>query len=367
MRPIDDYALMGDMQTAALVGRDGSIDWLCLPHFDSAACFASLLGTPEHGRWIIAPTSGVLGVTRRYRPSTLVLETEFTTASGVVRLVDCMPPRRIEPDLARLVEGVRGEVTMRMELIIRSDYGSIVPWVRNIDGVLRAVGGPDAVSLWSQVPTHGVGLTTVAEFTVREGDRIPFLMVWHPSQVSPPTPLDSIEAIRDTEAWWRDWCAQYTYDGPWRDEVLRSAITLKALTFTPTGGIVAAATTSLPERIGGVRNWDYRYCWLRDATFTLYALVSCGFRDEAIAWRDWLLRAVAGDPSQLQIMYGASGERRLTEIELPWLPGFEGSSRVRIGNAAVNQRQLDVFGEVMDALHLARREATIPDDDTWAL
>jgi GH15 family glucan-1,4-alpha-glucosidase len=355
------------MQTGALVGRDGSIDWLCLPYFNSGACFASLLGTPDHGRWLIAPAAPVVETTRRYRPSTLILETTFTTDTGAVRLVDCMPPRQSEPDLVRVVEGLRGEVAMRMQLIIRFDYGSIVPWVRTIEGVLRAIGGPDAVSLWSPVPTHGVDLTTVAEFTVRPGDRLPFVMVWHPSHLPPPAPPDPIEAVHDTDVWWQDWCAPYNHHGPWREQVLRSAITLKALTFAPTGGIVAAATTSLPEQLGGVRNWDYRYCWLRDATFTLYALVSCGFTDEAIAWRNWLLRAVAGNPSQLQIMYGASGERRLTELELPWLPGFEGSVPVRIGNAAANQLQLDVFGEVIDALHLARREATIPDDDTWAL
>jgi GH15 family glucan-1,4-alpha-glucosidase len=367
VRRIEDYALIGDMQTAGLVSRDGSIDWMCLPHFDSAACFAALVGTPEHGRWIITPAGGVATVSRRYRPATLVLETEFTTPDGAVRLVDCMPPRHEAPDIIRLVEGVRGEVLMRLELVIRFDYGSIVPWVRRADGVIHAIGGPDAVSLWSPVPTRGVGLMTVAEFRVRAGERVPFVMVWHRSHQPGPPPPDPIEAVQDTERWWRDWCAPFGYQGPWRDEVLRSAITLKALTFTPTGGIIAAATTSLPEKIGGVRNWDYRYCWLRDATFTLYALVSCGFLDEAIAWRDWLLRAVAGDPSQLQIMYGASGERRLTELELPWLPGFNGSVPVRIGNAAVNQRQLDVFGEVMDALHLARRDSGIPDTDAWDL
>ncbi|MEO8484272.1 MAG: glycoside hydrolase family 15 protein, partial [Acidobacteriota bacterium] len=355
------------MQTAALVSRDGSIDWLCLPHFSSGACFAALLGLSDHGRWLITPASPATTIRRSYRPSSLVLETEFTTDAGVVRLVDCMPPRDDTPDVIRLVEGVRGEVTMRMELIIRFDYGSIVPWVQRTDGMLRAIGGPDAVSLWTPVATHGVSLTTVADFVIREGDRVPFVLMWHPSEREPPAPPDATAAISATDTWWRHWCEQYNYEGKWRDEVLRSAITLKALTFAPTGGIVAAATTSLPEQIGGVRNWDYRYCWLRDATFTLYALMMCGFSDEATAWRDWLLRAVAGDPSRMQIMYGASGERRLTELELSWLPGYEQSAPVRIGNAAVTQRQLDVYGEVMDALHLARRHQALPNDDAWAL
>ena len=367
MRRIEDYALIGDMQTAALVGNDGSIDWLCVPHFNSGACFAALLGTADHGRWLLAPASGVRAVTRRYRGDSLVLETEFTTDSGVVRVVDCMPPRQTEPDLVRIVEGVRGEVAMRMELIVRFDYGSIVPWVRTVDGALRAMGGPDGLSLWSPVPMRGVGLATEAEFTVRAGEQVPFVAMWHPSHVTALQPLDAFEAVRDTEAWWRHWCEGFTYDGPWRAEVLRSAITLKALTFTPTGGIVAAATTSLPEEIGGVRNWDYRYCWLRDATFSLYSLITCGFMDEAAAWRDWLLRAVAGDPSQLNIMYGPSGERRLPELELEWLPGYEGSKPVRIGNAAVRQRQLDVYGELMDALHLARRTGLAGDSAAWAL
>jgi GH15 family glucan-1,4-alpha-glucosidase len=367
MAPIESYALIGDMHTAALVGKDGSIDWLCLPRFDSAACFAALLGTPDHGRWRIAPAAPVVSTVRRYRGHSLVLETEFTTESGTVRVVDCMPPRRTEPDLVRVVEGVRGEVPMRMELVIRFDYGSIVPWVRTVDGVLRAVGGPDALSLWSPVPAVGVGLTTQAEFVVREGDRVPFVLLWHPSHVTSPKPVDGVHAVREAEEWWRAWADQCTYQGPWRNEVVRSAITLKALTFAPTGGLVAAATTSLPERIGGIRNWDYRYCWLRDATFSLYALITCGYIHEAAAWRNWLLRAVAGDPSKLQIMYGPTGDRRLPEMELPWLPGYEGSAPVRIGNAAVTQRQLDVYGEVMDALHLARRAGLEPDADAWNL
>jgi GH15 family glucan-1,4-alpha-glucosidase len=367
VRPIEDYAIIGDMQTAALVGSDGSIDWLCLPHFNSGACFAALLGTVDHGRWLMAPAAPVHSVARRYRGDSLVLETEFTTDTGVVRVVDCMPPRQTEPDLVRLVEGVSGEVAMRMELIVRFDYGSVVPWVRRMDGVLRAIGGPDAISLWSPVETRGVGLTTEAEFTVRAGDQVPFVAMWHPSHEAAPPPLDGIDAIRDTEEWWQQWCEGFTYEGPFRAEVLRSAITLKAMTFAPTGGIVAAATTSLPEQIGGVRNWDYRYCWLRDATFSLYALMGCGFIEEAAAWRDWLLRAVAGDPSQMHIMYGPSGERRLPEMELEWLPGYEGSAPVRIGNAANQQRQHDVYGEVMAALYVARK-AGLPDDgDAWAL
>jgi GH15 family glucan-1,4-alpha-glucosidase len=367
MRPIEDYALIGDMQTAALVGRDGSIDWLCLPRFDSGACFAALLSTNDHGRWLLAPDAAIQRVTRRYRPASLVLETEFATDTGVVRLVDCMPPRDNAPDVIRIVEGIRGSVPMRMELVIRFDYGSIVPWVQRLDDRLQAIGGPDAVSLWTTVPTHGADLTTAAEFVVHEGDRVPFVLTWHPSHLAPPARPDPFDAVAETETWWRTWCQQFAYDGEWRDLVLRSAITLKALTYEPTGGIVAAATTSLPELIGGVRNWDYRYCWLRDATFTLYALSLCGFKQEAAAWRDWLLRAVAGDPARLQIMYGARGERRLDERELPWLPGYAGSAPVRIGNAAVTQRQLDVYGEVMDALHVARRDGTLPTDAAWDL
>ncbi len=355
MNRIEDYALIGDMQTAALVGRDGSIDWLCLPHFESPACFASLLGTPEQGRWQIAPANAIRAVRRTYRGDSLVLQTEFETDSGTVRVIDCMPPRDANPDVVRVVEGVSGEVPMHFELVIRFDYGSIVPWVRRVDDTLRAIGGPDALSLWTPIETRGVGLTTQAEFTVKTGQCVPFVLTWHPSSVSPASPVDALDAVRDTEAWWAEWAELCTYVGPWRDAVMRSVITLKALTFAPTGGIVAAPTTSLPEWLGGIRNWDYRYCWIRDATFTLYALISCGFLDEAEAWRNWLLRAVAGDPSKLQIMYGATGTRRLTEMELPWLSGFEGSAPVRIGNDAFRQRQLDVFGELMDALHLARR------------
>jgi GH15 family glucan-1,4-alpha-glucosidase len=334
---IEDYALLGDTQTAALVGRDGSIDWLCLPRFDSPACFAALLGDPGHGRWMIAPagTGGARSTGRRYRGDTLVLESDFESDGGRVRLIDFMPARRREADLVRIVEGVAGTVRMEMELVIRFDYGSIVPWVRRIDGALRAVAGPDSVHLHTPVPTHGVGLTTRAEFTVRAGERIPFVLMWLPSHEPMPPPLDALEALADTEAWWREWSDRCGYEGPWRDEVVRSLIVLKALTFAPTGGIVAAPTTSLPEHVGGVRNWDYRYCWLRDATFTLYALMQAGHVEETRAWRDWLLRAVAGVPSEMQIMYGASGERRLMEHELGWLPGYESSRPVRVGNAAV--------------------------------
>lgn len=364
---IEDYALIGDTHSAALVGKDGSIDWLCLPRFDSPACFAALLGDSHHGRWLLAPAESVRQVTRRYVGRSLVLETEFQTDGGIVRVIDCMPPREEGPNLVRVVEGVRRHVRMQMELVIRFDYGSIIPWVRNIEGVLRTIAGPDALSVWSPVETRGMGLTTRADFTVGEGDRLPFLMVWHPSHVSSPKPIDALAAVDDTRRWWEEWCDQCTYEGAWRDDVLRSLMTLKALTFAPTGGIVAAPTTSLPEKIGGVRNWDYRYCWLRDATFTLYALMTGGFTEEALAWRNWLLRAIAGDPSMLQIVYGPAGERRLNEIELDWLPGYEGSKPVRVGNRAVSQLQLDVYGEVMDSLYFARRAGIEPDAAAWAL
>jgi GH15 family glucan-1,4-alpha-glucosidase len=365
--PIEDYGLIGDTQTAGLVGRDGSIDWLCLPRFDSGACFAALLGEPRHGRWMIKPATPTATTRRRYRPDTLILETDFETASGTVRVIDFMTPRRGEPDVIRIVEGLRGQVPIEMELVIRFDYGSIVPWVRTIDGHLQAVAGPDALSLWTSAHTHGKDLTTRADFVVHEGQQVPFLLMWYPSHTTPPAPFDAIEALRETERWWREWSERCTYTGPWRDQVVRSLITLKALTYAPTGGIVAAPTTSLPEKVGGVRNWDYRYCWLRDATYSLYALMIGGYTDEAIAWRDWLLRAVAGDPSTLHIMYGVQGTRRLPELELPWLPGYEGSRPVRTGNAAVNQLQLDVYGEVMDALHLSRRIGNAPDPESWAL
>jgi GH15 family glucan-1,4-alpha-glucosidase len=363
---IEDYALVGDLRAAALVGRDGSIDWLTLPRFDSGACFAKLLGGPEHGRWLLAPAPGTaLDARRRYREDTLVLETTFRTAGGAVRVVDCMPPGEDVPNVVRLVEGVAGEVAMRMELVIRFDYGWIVPWVRRHDGGVHAIAGPEALTLQAGAPTHGEGLTTVSEFTVREGQKVPFVLTWHRSNQPAPAEIDAAAAVADAEGWWRRWSARCTYRGPWREPVQRSLITLKALTYAPTGGIVAAPTTSLPEWIGGVRNWDYRYCWLRDATYTLYSLLVSGFAEEAAAWREWLVRAIAGDPSQLQALYGVAGERRLPELVLGWLPGYEGSAPVRVGNAAEKQLQLDVYGEVMDALHQSRRRGLGPDENAW--
>jgi GH15 family glucan-1,4-alpha-glucosidase len=364
---IEDYALVGDCHSVALVGRDGSVDWLCLPRFDAGACFAALLGTPQHGRWLLAPAGAVRAVRRHYRDHTLVLETEFVTDSGTVTVVDCMPPRTRQPDLVRLVVGQRGHVAMRMELIIRFDYGSIVPWVRRTEDGLRAVAGPDALRLRTPVALRGENLTTVAEFTVHERQRVPFVLTWHLSHHPAPPRLDAEEAVLRTEQWWREWAQRCTYDGEWRQPVVRSLITLKALTYAPTGGMVAAATTSLPERRGGVRNWDYRYCWLRDATFTLYALLSAGYEEEARAWREWLLRAVAGTPAQMQIMYGLAGERRLSEFAATWLPGYEGAAPVRIGNAAHRQFQLDVFGELLDAMHYAQRAGLPPDDNARQL
>ncbi|MBA2303307.1 MAG: glycoside hydrolase family 15 protein [Acidobacteria bacterium] len=367
MTRIEDYALIGDTQTGALVAKDGSIDWLCLPRFDSGACFAALLGQRNHGRWRIAPVGAVRAVSRRYRGPSLILETEFTTDTGVVRLIDFMPPRGTEPDVVRIVEGVDGEVPMDLDLVVRFDYGSIVPWVRRIDDDWTAVAGPDSLTLRTPIELQGVDLATKAAFTVRAGERVPFVLTWHPSHQSVRVIPDPEAALGDTETWWQTWASSFTYNGPWKDQVLRSAITLKGLTFAPTGGIVAALTTSLPEQIGGVRNWDYRFCWLRDATFTLFSLIHCGFLTEAAAWRNWLLRAAAGDPSKLQTMYGAGGERRLPELILDWLPGYEGSKPVRIGNAAVTQFQLDVYGEVIDALHVARGAGLELDASAWAL
>lgn len=362
---IEDYALIGDCQTAALVARDGSIDWLCLPRFDSGACFAALLGTPEHGHWQIAPAEPVRTVRRRYRPGTLILETTFTTDSGVVTLVDWMPPRDVAPDVIRLVVGQLGRVPLRMELVIRFDYGAVVPWVqRSADGI-RATAGPDTLFLHTPVPLHGEDLHTVAAFTVTAGEQVPFVLTWASTYAAEPRVLDAAQELESSATWWRAWSDRCTYQGAWREDVLRSLITLKALTYAPTGGLVAAPTTSLPEQIGGVRNWDYRYCWLRDATFTLYALMTGGYTDEAQAWRTWLVNAVAGEPAKLQIMYGLAGERRLSELELDWLPGYEGSAPVRIGNAAHTQHQLDVYGELLDALHLARRVGMPPNDAAW--
>jgi GH15 family glucan-1,4-alpha-glucosidase len=365
--PIEDYALIGDTHTAALVSREGSIDWLCLPRFDSPACFAALLGDRSNGRWLLAPAGPAREVRRRYQGDTLVLETEYRTDEGIVRVVDCMPPRQWDPDVARIVEGVSGRVPMRMELTIRFDYGSIVPWVRHIDGALHAVAGPDSVWLRTPVPVRGENWTTMADFTVAEGERVPFMLTWHASHRPAPRRIDPVQALGDTEAWWGEWASRIDYRGGWQDAVIRSLLTLKALTYAPTGGIVAAPTTSLPEQLGGVRNWDYRYCWLRDATFTLSALMMAGLADEAKAWREWLLRAVAGQPRQMQILYGVAGERRITEQELDWLGGYEGSRPVRIGNAAVRQFQLDVYGEVMDTLHLGRHIGLESDSWTWDL
>ena len=362
---IEDYAMISDCQTAALVGINGSIDWLCLPRFDSGACFASLLGTEDNGHWQIAPRGKVKSTNRRYRDGSLILETDFETDQGAVTLVDCMTVRTKEPDLMRVVIGRKGKVPMQMRLVIRSDYGSAVPWVRATDRGIWAVAGPDSFLLDTPVPLRGENLTTLAEFDVSAGQEIPFVFMWHPSWEEPPPTMNCLTNVTATETWWRQWSDKCTYEGPWRDAVLRSLITLKGLIYAPTGGIVAAPTTSLPERLGGVRNWDYRYCWVRDATFTLYSLLRNGYIDEAREWREWLLRAVAGNPGQMNIMYGVAGERRLPEWELDWLRGYEGSEPVRVGNAAHKQFQLDVFGELMDTLHLARREGLPPEESAW--
>ncbi|MGW3143453.1 glycoside hydrolase family 15 protein [Streptomyces sp. NPDC001177] len=366
---IEDYALIGDEQTAALVGRDGSIDWLCLPRFDSAACFARLLGDEENGHWRIAPKNAGTCTRRAYRPDTLVLDTEWETDGGTVRVTDLMPQRERAPDVVRIVEGVRGRVTVRSVLRLRFDYGAIIPWMRRSGGHRVAVAGPDSVWLRSEpaVRTWGEDFGTHSEFTVAEGERVAFVLTWHPSHEARPRLVDPYEALRSSVTDWRRWTVRCAYDGPYRDVVVRSLITLKALTYAPTGGIVAAATTSLPERVGGVRNWDYRYCWLRDSTLTLGALLSAGYHKEAEAWRDWLVRAVAGDPGHLQIMYGVAGERRLPEFEVPWLSGFAESTPVRIGNGAVNQLQLDVYGEVLDSLWLTRRAGLSPKRHIWSL
>ena len=364
---IEDYGLIGDLQTAALVSRHGCIDWLCLPRFDSGAVFAALLGDSENGHWTIQPAGEFRSPGRRYVHDTLVLETDLETSSGAVRLVDFMPPRGETPDVVRIVEGVRGRVEMRMELVLRFDYGSIVPWVRNLEGTLIGVAGPDAVSLRTPMRLEGRDLRTYAAFTVAEGDRVPFVLTWFASHRPLPEPVEPEQALTETLRYWADWTDRCDHVGDWHDDIHRSLLTLKALTYGPTGGIVAAPTTSLPEQLGGVRNWDYRYCWLRDATLTLVALVNSGYVEEAGAWRDWLLRTIAGSPSALQIMYGVAGERRLTEVELPWLAGYEGSKPVRIGNAASAQRQLDVYGEVADAFYQARRRGLVPSDDAWGL
>jgi GH15 family glucan-1,4-alpha-glucosidase len=367
MARIEDYALIGDLQTAALVGRDGSIDWCCFPRFDSGACFAALLGTPEHGRWVVSPTSLVTHSSRAYRPDTLVLETLHQTAEGSIRLIDFMPPRGHAPDIVRIVEGVEGTVAVRSELAIRFDYGQVVPWVRRIDHARVAIAGPDALCFRTPVEVHGENMRTVSEFEVSAGERIPFVLTWFPSHEEPPDAIDPEQALEDAESYWREWADSCAHHGPYHEEIHASLRLLKALTYAPTGGIVAAPTTSLPEWIGGVRNWDYRFCWLRDATLTLLAMLQAGYRDEAVAWRAWLLRAIAGDPADVQIMYGLGGERRLEERELDWLPGFEGSAPVRVGNAASTQLQLDVFGEVMDALYQARVTGVPEDEAMWSV
>ncbi len=365
---IEDYALIGDLGTAALVGRDGSIDWLCWPRFDSDACFAALLGKPEHGRAKIAPRDGNARVTRRYRPNTLILETRFETAEGTATLIDFMPPRETYSRLVRMVVGESGRVAFRAELILRFGYGATVPWVTRIDdNSSRAIAGPDMVVLHASVPTHGEDFKTVADFTIGAGETESFVLSYELSHRPLPERVDPQERLRATEDMWTTWVAKNNIKSPWDDAVVRSLITLKALTYAPTGGMVAAPTTSLPECIGGARNWDYRFCWLRDATLTLLALMNAGYYDEARMWRDWLLRAAAGSPQQIQIMYGIRGERRLTEWEVPWLPGYEASQPVRIGNAAHNQLQLDIFGEVMDALHQAREGGLGTEESGWDL
>jgi len=362
---IEDYALIGDCKTAALVGRDGSIDWLCWPRFDAEACFAALLGSRENGRWLIAP-QGKAQITRRYRPNTLVLETHFETPDGAATLVDFMPQGCDHSTLVRFVIGKRGQLAMHTELILRFGYGAIVPWVTRVEnGALRAIAGPDMAVLHTPVHLRGKAMTTVGEFTVSRGETIPFVLTYSRSHLPIPDPVDPTRALAETETYWREWSAKCRPAGRWSDAVRRSMITLKGLTYGPTGGMVAAPTTSLPERIGGVRNWDYRYCWLRDATLTLLGAMHAGYYEEAHAWREWLLRAVAGSPEQLQIMYGIGGERRLAEWEVDWLPGYENSAPVRIGNAAHSQLQLDVYGEIMDTYHQARRGGLTSNQSGW--
>ncbi|MCX4566116.1 glycoside hydrolase family 15 protein [Streptomyces albogriseolus] len=369
MLRIEDYALIGDEQTAALVGTDGSVDWLCLPRFDSAACFARLLGDESNGHWRIAPPGQERCARRAYREDSLILDTVWETPDGAVQVTDLMPQRHTAPDLVRIVQGLSGEVTVRSTLRLRFDYGSVVPWVRKEDGHRVAVAGPDSAWLRSvpEVHTWGEDLGTHSEFTVKEGERVAFVLTWHPSHEPRPALIDPYASLRHSLKDWQTWASRCRYRGPHRDMVVRSLITLKALTYRPTGGIVAAATTSLPEEPGGVRNWDYRFCWLRDSTLTLTALLAAGYVEEAEAWRNWLLRAVAGDPADLQIMYGLAGERRLPEFELPWLAGFNGATPVRVGNDAVKQLQLDVYGEVVDSLALARRAGLSAQPDVWAL
>jgi GH15 family glucan-1,4-alpha-glucosidase len=364
--PIEDYALLSDTYSAALVSRGGSVDWLAFPRFDSAPFFCALLGDTEHGHWTLAPNGTGVTSTRRYRDGTLVLETEHHTPDGTVRVVDAMP---IEASryMVRLVQGVSGRVEMRSVLRFRFDYGSVLPWVRSTDDGNEIIGGPEALRLRTPVATRGEDFSTVSEFAVSEGDEIPFELAWHPSHEDPPAALDVRRAINETQRWWKEWSSRCVLGGEWQKDVRDSLVVLKGLTYAPTGGIVAAATTSLPEDIGGARNWDYRFCWIRDATFTLLALVEAGYLDEAVAWRDWLLRTIAGDPGNLQIVYSVTGERRLVEQELRWLPGYKHSVPVRIGNDAYTQFQLDVFGETMDTLHHAREHDIGVSHDSWSL
>ena len=366
---IEDYGLIGDCETAALVGRDGSIDWLCWPAFDSDACFAALLGTRKHGRWLIAPADEIKKTSRRYWDNTLILETRFETDDGTVAVIDFMPPRGNASDVVRLVRGIAGRVRLRMELVIRFGFGADIPWVKkNPDGSgLLAICGQDMTVLRTPVETRGEDLTTVADFEVGEGETVPFVLTYGPSHLPVPAPVDPARALQDTEEFWTEWCSRCSYDGGNRDLVMRSLITLKALTYAPTGGIVAAPTTSLPEKLGGARNWDYRFCWLRDATFTLLALMNSGYTEEASAWHNWLLRAAAGSPANMQIMYGIMGQRRLLEWEAGWLPGYGGAQPVRVGNAAHAQLQLDVYGELIDAFHQSRMAKLQLDEGSWAL
>jgi GH15 family glucan-1,4-alpha-glucosidase len=367
-RRIEEYAVIGNCETVALVGNDGSVDWLGFPRFDSPACFAALLGEPKHGRWLIGPVAEMAAVRRRYCRGTLILESEFETPTGAVRLTDFMVRRDDSSEIVRIVKGLRGRVAMRMELVVRFDYGQITPWVsRQEDGRLQFIAGPDRLLLATVVETRGEDYRTLSEFSIAAEDEATFALNWSPSFRKPPPPLDVATAADDAKALWSKWAATFEPPEEWGDAVLRSLLTLKALAHWETGGIVAAATTSLPEKLGGHRNWDYRFCWLRDATFTLYALIGAGFLDEAKAWREWLVRAVGGSPSDLQVVYGVAGERRVAECEVPWLPGYEGAKPVRVGNAAVEQIQLDIYGEVVDALYVGRKAGLAPDMASWAL
>jgi GH15 family glucan-1,4-alpha-glucosidase len=364
---IEDYAMVGDLQSAALVSAGGSVDWLCSPRFDSPACFAALLGDDSNGRWRIAPTSGGRCTRRGYRGHTLVLETEWETPNGEVRVVDCMPPRGVAPDLVRVVEGVSGKVAVTSELRVRFDYGHVTPWATIEGREVRAIAGPDALWLRASAPQEEREGEILSQFTISEGERVPFVLTWSPSYGEKPLAIDGLQAVDDTERFWRDWVDGISYGGRWQDAVYRSLLTLKGLTYEPSGGIVAAATTSLPETLGGSRNWDYRYCWLRDSTFTLGALIGAGLLEEARAWQQWVLRAVAGDPADAQIMYAIDGARRLPEYELPWLPGYEDASPVRVGNDAAGQVQRDVPGEVLAATHVGRTAGILPMERSWEL